>query len=175
MCADTSEVLLGSKTHKYRPKTFQRCPEELRKTKSRSYRSLQVFGENEKISSKFSNLENWWFSLKITQLCGEPQERGFVAQSSWGHHSKGFCPYFQVFKPPSTTEVSAHTRHTICVSKKFNINFFSPISAYSQTTKEILHKNVFYHSDIIFFENFRKSCVSGKKSSYESDAHSVLW
>ena len=79
------------------------------------------------------------------------------------------------FKPTSTPEVSAHIRYTICISKKFNINFFSPISAYSQTTKEILHKNVFYHSDIIFFENSRKSWVSGKKGTSESDAHSAVW
>ena len=153
MCADTSEVLVGLKTHKYRPKAFQRCPEELRKTKSRSYRSLQVFGENEKISSKFSNLENWWFSLKITQLCGEPQERGFVAQSSWGHHSKGFCPYFQVFKPPSTTEVSAHTRHTICISKKFNINFF-PLS---QHIAKLLKKYCIKTFSIILILFFSKT------------------
>ena len=125
MCAGTSEVLVGLKTHKYRPKAFQRCPEELRKTKSRSYRSLQVFGENEKISSKFSNLENWWFSLKITQLCGEPQERGFVAQSSWGHHSKEFCPYFQ-FLNPQAPQKYLHTPGTPYVLAKNSISTFFP-------------------------------------------------
>ena len=132
-------------------------------------------GASTKISSKFSNLENWWFSLKITQLCREPQERGFVAQSSWGHHSKGFCPYFQVFKLKSTPELSACSCHTIYTSKKYDFNFDSPISVYSQTTKEILHKNVFDCTYVIFFENSRKSWVSEKKSTFESDAHSAVW
>ena len=58
--------------------------------------------------------------------------------------------------------------------QKIQYQLFSPISAYSQTTKEILHKNVFYHSDIIFFENSRKSWVSEKKSRYESDTHTAI-
>ena len=57
----------------------------------------------------------------------------------------------------------------------YDFNFFLPISVYRQNTKEILHKNVSNHFEIIFFENSRKSWVSGKKSTFEPETHSVLW
>ena len=61
-----------------------------------------------------------------------------------------------------TRSICTHQAHHM-YQQKIQYQLFSPISAYSQTTKEILHKNVFYHSDIIFFENSRKSYVSEKK------------
>ena len=47
---------------------------------------------------------------------------------------------------------------------KLRFQFFSPISACSQTTNEILHKNVSNHTDVFLLKNFRKSWISGKKS-----------
>ena len=44
-----------------------------------------------------------------------------------------------------------------------------------QNPKEILHKNVSDHFEIIFSETSRKSWVSEKKSTSESDVHSSLW
>ena len=70
--------------------------------------------------------------------------------------------------------ICTHQAHHM-YQQKIQYQLFSPISAYSQTTKEIPHKNVSYHSDIIFFENSRKSQVSGKKSTSESNAHSAVW
>ena len=87
----------------------------------------------------------------------------FVVRSSKGHHSKGFCPYFHVFKLAITPEVSAHIRHTSLMVKNHGFNFVSPISLYIAKHKEILHKNAFSHFEIIFFEISRKSSVSEKK------------
>ena len=58
---------------------------------------------------------------------------------------------------------------------KITFSTFSPYLSLQQNTKEILHKNASNHSEIIFFENSRKSWVSEKKSTSESDAHSALW
>ena len=38
-----------------------------------------------------------------------------------------------------------------------------------------MHKIIFDCTDVIFFENSRKSWVSEKKSTCESDAHSAVW
>ena len=35
----------------------------------------------------------------------------------WGHHSKEFCPYFQVFKPTSTTEVSEQRTYGLMIAE----------------------------------------------------------
>ena len=124
----------------------------------------------------FSKLfENPRFSSKITKLSEEPQKRDFVVRSSKGRHSKGFFPYFHVFKLTITPKVSASIRRASLMIKNFVFNFFSPISVYSQTTKEILHKNVFDCTGVIFFENSRKSWVSGKKSIPKSETHSAVW
>ena len=53
MCAVASMGFLALKTRKYVPKAFQRSSQELCKSKSQSYRFLQIFGKNEKISSNF--------------------------------------------------------------------------------------------------------------------------
>ena len=87
---------------------------------------------------------------------------------------KDFVHTFK-FLNPQAPQKYLHTSGTPYVSAKNSISTFSPISVYSQTTKEIVHKNVFYHSDIIFFENSRKSWVSEKKITFESDAHSAVW
>ena len=128
-----------------------------------------------KISSKFSNLENWWFSLKITQLCREPQERGFVAQSSWGHHSKGFCPYFQVYKPKSTSELSAHIRHTMCISKKFNINFFPLSQHIAKLLKKYCIKTFPIAPTLFFSKTSEKVGFLEKKYALIRDTWRCLW
>ena len=73
---------------------------------------------------------------KITQLCGEPQERVFVVRSSKGHHSKGFYPYFHVFKLIITPEVSALIRHTSSMVINHIFNLFSPIFLYSELLRK---------------------------------------
>ena len=80
--------------------------------------------------------ENPRFLSKITKLSEEPQKRDFVVWSSKGHHSKGFCPYFHVFKLTITPEASASIRHTSLMMKNFFFNFFSPISLYSKLLRK---------------------------------------
>ena len=80
--------------------------------------------------------KNSRFSSKITKLSDEPQKRDFVVRSSKGHHSKGFCPYFHVFKLTIIPEVFASIRHTSLMMKNFFFNFFSPISLYSKLLRK---------------------------------------
>ena len=86
---------------------------------------------------------------------------------------KDFVHTFK-FLNPREPQKYLHTSGTPYVSAKNSISTFPPISAYSQTTKEILHKNVSDRTDVIFFENSKKSWVSEKKSMSKSDAHNAV-
>ena len=85
-----------------------------------------------KKSSIFEFLKNLCFFSKITHFWGEPQERVFVLRSSKGHHSKGFYPYFNVFKLIITPQVSALIRHTSSMVINHIFKLFSPISLYNE-------------------------------------------
>ena len=93
-----------------------------------------------RIFKNFQKSKNPRFSSKITELCGEPQDWICVVRSSKGHHSKGFCPYFYVYKLEITSEVSASIRHITLIVQNFNFNFFSPISEYSKTVRKYCRK-----------------------------------
>ena len=87
---------------------------------------------------------------------------------------KDFIHTFKFLNPKAHRIICTHQAHHM-YQQKIQYQLFFLTSVYSQTTKEILHKNVSYHSDIIFFENSRKIWVSEKKSTFESDAHSAVW
>ena len=120
-----------------------------------------------------SKSKNRCFSSKITQLCGEPQDRVFVVQSSKGHQSKGFCPYFHVFKLKISPEVSTPTRHISLMVKNFIFNFFFPISLYGQILKKYCLKT-YPITLILFFPKFPEKVGFLQKKIRPNPTHTAL-
>ena len=139
-------MFMDLQTRKYTQILFDCGSLELHTTKSRHFDFLASYA----ILGKNHHLLRVGNFLIFVQLASEPQNRDFVVWVSKDNQSNNICSYFYISKPISVSETSSHIKHIIYLSNKnIDINYFVRISAYKQTTQDVLHKNIFDCTDII--------------------------